>query len=128
MVEEEERKDEAFEGGGMALELRITEETDERGWPKVFLDRLFPCMSNSDIAVRSQFFARLRALSEEDYMAGRGFTVVTMVREDPRRPIRRVAYRIGGTPRHDRSYAEMEAELVASVRRAHAEDEARQER
>lgn len=120
----EEEKKSLIEGGGMALELRLEESLDERGWPKIYLDKLFPCMSNSDIAVRAQFFARLRALSEDDYMAGKGFTVETIVREDPRNPIRRITYRIGGKPRHDRSYAEMEAELVAAVRQAHTDDEA----
>ena len=64
---------------------------DSRGWPLVRLTKVFPCMSNSDIAARAHFFAGLRALSAADYMAGKG-----------------------------RSYAEMEAELVKAVRAAHA--------
>ena len=93
---------------------------DSRGWPLIRLKKVFPCMSNSDIAARAHFFAGLRALSEADYMAGRGLTVETIVREDPRYGPRDVSYSIGGSPRKDRSYAEMEAKLVSAVRAAHA--------
>lgn len=92
---------------------------DSRGWPLVRLTKVFPCMSNSDIAARAHFFAGLRALSREDYMAGKGMTVETIVREDPRYGPKNVVYSIGGTPRTERSYAEMEAELVKAVRAAH---------
>ena len=47
-------------------------------------------------------------------------TVETIVREDPRYGPKDVVYSIGGEPRKERSYAEMEAELVKAVRAAHA--------
>ena len=58
---------------------------DSRGWPLIRLTKVFPCMSNSDIAARAHFFAGLRALSEADYMAGKGMTVETIVRATVRR-------------------------------------------
>lgn len=93
---------------------------DSRGWPLIRLTKVFPCMSNSDIAARAHFFAGLRALPEADYMAGKGMTVETIVREDPRYGPKDVVYSIGGEPRKERSYAEMEAELVKAVRASHA--------
>ena len=93
---------------------------DERGWPVLVIERVFPCMSNSDIAARAHFFEAYRKFSEKDYMAGRGMTVETTVRDDPRYPPVSVRYEVGGRPRTERSYAEMEAELVAAVKAAHA--------
>ncbi len=93
---------------------------DDRGFPLIVIGRLFPCMSNSDIAARAKVYGAWRAMTERDYMAGAGLTVRTSVREDPRERPKILDYVIGGAQRHDRSYAEMEAEIVAAVRRAHA--------
>ena len=76
---------------------------DERGEPLVIFKRTCPAMNNADLAARASFFAAMRAMSDEDFKAGRGLTFQTMVREDPRYP----------------TYAEMEAEAVEVINAAH---------
>ena len=48
---------------------------DDRGFPLIVIGRLFPCMSNSDIAARAKVYGAWRAMTERDYMAGAGLTV-----------------------------------------------------
>lgn len=66
---------------------------DERGEPLVIFKRTCPAMNNADLAARASFFAAMRAMSDEDFKAGRGLTFQTMVREDPRYPARQDSVR-----------------------------------
>ena len=52
---------------------------DERGDPLVLFKRTCPAMNNADLAARASFFAAMRAMSDEDFKAGRGLTFQTMV-------------------------------------------------
>ena len=92
---------------------------DERGEPLVIFKRTCPAMNNADLAARASFFAAMRAMSDEDFKAGRGLTFQTMVREDPRYPARQIQYVFGIRPRTARTYAEMEAEAVEVINAAH---------
>lgn len=92
---------------------------DERGEPLVIFKRTCPAMNNADLAARASFFAAMRAMSDEDFKAGRGLTFQTMVREDPRYPARQIQFVFGIRPRTARTYAEMEAEAVAVINAAH---------
>ena len=85
---------------------------DERGEPLVIFKRTCPAMNNADLAAR-------RAMSDEDFKAGRGLTFQTMVREDPRYPARQIQFVFGIRPRTARTYAEMEAEAVEVINAAH---------
>lgn len=79
---------------------------DERGEPLVIFKRTCPAMNNADLAARASFFAAMRAMSDEDFKAGRGLTFQTMVREDPRYPARQIQFVFGIRPRTARTYAE----------------------
>ena len=68
---------------------------DERGEPLVIFKRTCPAMNNADLAARASFFAAMRAMSDEDFKAGRGLTFQTMVREDPRYPARQIQFVFG---------------------------------
>lgn len=92
---------------------------DERGEPLVIFKRTCPAMNNADLAARASFFAAMRAMSDEDFKAGRGLTFQTMVREDPRYPARQIQFVFGIRPRTARTYAEMEAEAVEVINAAH---------
>ncbi|MDO5530754.1 hypothetical protein [Sutterella sp.] len=94
--------------------------TDEKGGALVRVARVFHTMSQADIAARARFFAAMRSMSDADYAAGKGLSVDCTVREDPRVGPKTVRYTIGGSPRAGRTYAVMEAELVAAVRAAHS--------
>ena len=85
---------------------------DERGEPLVIFKRTCPAMNNA-------VFAAMRAMSDEDFKAGRGLTFQTMVREDPRYPARQIQFVFGIRPRTARTYAEMEAEAVEVINAAH---------
>ena len=92
---------------------------DERGEPLVIFKRTCPAMNNADLAARASFFAALRAMSDDDFKAGRGITFQTMVRVDPRYPARLIQFVFGIRPRTARTYAEMEAEAVEVINAAH---------
>ena len=92
---------------------------DERGEPLVIFKRTCPAMNNADLAARASFFAAMRAMSDEDFKAGRGLTFQTMVREDPRYPARQIQFVFGIRPRTARTDAEMEAEAVEVINAAH---------
>ena len=92
---------------------------DERGGPLVVFKRTCAAMNNADLVARASFFAAMRAMSDEDFKAGRGLTFQTMVREDPRYPARQIQFVFGIRPRTARTYAEMEAEAVEVINAAH---------
>lgn len=109
--------------GGAAPEPQL----DERGWPLIRLPRTVFALNNADIGARGKYYAAMRAMSDEDFKAGRGLTVEQLVRDDARYPPKLARYVFGIGPREARTYACMEAEAVEVIRRCH-EDFATKER
>jgi hypothetical protein len=87
---------------------------DEKG-VHIRLSTKFPQKFNTTIAARAAFFDALRHMSDEDFKAGRSVDVTCRYRRPMDVRLHEITYRIGGSPRTERSWKAMSAEILKAI-------------